>query len=84
MKIIDFSNYTNTQKTNAKSYEERAEDWRKLAYECILTENNIHKWIPTAWSNSGNTKNITELTCTACLHQISMKDLKEYRYNLEG
>jgi hypothetical protein len=83
MKVIELKNYIESLREQKGLSEEKADKWRVLAYECVTTQDKLHRWMPTSWSVTSGAKHVTEMTCSACLHQITMQDLKECRYRLE-
>lgn len=89
MSVIELKAYVEKMRANDKSLSEQKVDekhqdkWRKLAYECVITHDKIHRWMVTSWSKTNSSKNATELTCKACFHQITEPELRAFRYRLE-
>lgn len=83
MKVIEFKNYIDGLRVQKSECEDKVEKWRALAYECVASPDKLHRWMPTSWVTSTQAKHVTEMTCSACLHQVTMQDLKACRYRLE-
>lgn len=84
MSIINFKDYVEAVRTGQKdNITESIEKWRRLAYECVMTENKAHNWLITSKMKTDKSEHVSELTCSYCLHQITMQDLRTHRYRLE-
>jgi hypothetical protein len=84
MSIIQFKDYVKSVREGEIDCAiEDGDKWRRLAYECVMSENKAHNWLITSKMKTDKSEHVNELTCSYCLHQITMQDLRTHRYRLE-